>query len=44
MASGEVLPVVSCCSTDIHQSLSDLLSRHDVNDYAASVKVYAIKP
>jgi arsenite methyltransferase len=44
------LPVVSCCSTgpagstDLHARLSDLLSRYDVNEYAASVKVYAVKP
>jgi SAM-dependent methyltransferase len=37
------LPVVSCCS-DVHHSLSDLLSRYNVNDYAASVKVLAVKP
>jgi arsenite methyltransferase len=41
----------SCCSpapaTDtatLHQELSDLLSKYDVNSAAASVKVYAIKP
>jgi SAM-dependent methyltransferase len=42
------LPLVSCCSTgtttDLHGRLADLLARHDVNDYAASVKVYAVKP
>ena len=39
------LPVVSCCSPNaIHGSLTDLLSRYDVNDYAASVKVHAVKP
>jgi arsenite methyltransferase len=38
------LSVVSCCSTDIHTSLSELLARYNINDYAASVKVYAIKP
>jgi arsenite methyltransferase len=44
------LPVVSCCSTgpagstDLHARLSDLLARYDVNEYAASVKVYAVKP
>jgi hypothetical protein len=37
------LPIVSCCSTDIHSSLSELLARYNVNDYAASVKVYAVK-
>ena len=28
----------------LHTRLADLLRRHDVNDYAASVKVYAVKP
>jgi len=39
----------SCCapsSTDesLHSKLADLLRRYDVNDYAASVKVFAVKP
>jgi SAM-dependent methyltransferase len=41
------LPVVSCCSSgtsDFHERLSDLLARYNVNDYAASVKLYAAKP
>jgi arsenite methyltransferase len=44
------LPVVSCCSsgtsgtTELHARLTELLTRYDVNDYAASVKVYAVKP
>jgi arsenite methyltransferase len=40
-----------CCTTTsskdnptVHAGLADLLKRHNVNDYAASVKVYAIKP
>lgn len=35
-----------CCApaATVHGSLTDLLSRYDVNDYAASVKVYAVKP
>ncbi len=41
----------SCCSTSrpehtparLHQDLTDLLSRYDVNAAAASVKVYAVK-
>jgi SAM-dependent methyltransferase len=37
------LPLVSCCSTDMHSGLADLLARYNVNDYAASVKVYAVK-
>jgi arsenite methyltransferase len=38
------LPVVSCCSSEVHSRLGDLLARYNVNDYAASVKVYAVKP
>jgi hypothetical protein len=40
----------ACCktqpasaSTSFQESLADLLRRHNVNDYAASVKVYAVK-
>jgi SAM-dependent methyltransferase len=43
-----------CCSptmtsapgdgTSVHEGLAALLDRFDVNDYAASVKVYAVKP
>lgn len=34
----------SCCSTsELQKDLSELLSRYNVNDYAASVKIYAIK-
>ena len=51
-ASG-VLPIASsgCCSpapaddpADLHKRLADLLKRYDVNEYAASVKVFAVKP
>jgi hypothetical protein len=47
------LPMVSahsCCSSkpsddaDLHRRLADLLQRYNVNDYAASVRVYAVKP
>ncbi len=31
-------------STTVHGDLAELLSRHDVNHYAASVKVFALKP
>jgi SAM-dependent methyltransferase len=48
---GKALPVVSassCCSpstdADLHKRLADLLRRYNVNDYAASVRVFAIKP
>jgi len=47
-----VLAVVEgggCCSAgskppELIERLADLLRRYDVNDYAASVKVYAVKP
>jgi arsenite methyltransferase len=44
--SGSSLPVVSdCCSApNLHAELAELLRRYNVNDYAASVKVYAVKP
>jgi SAM-dependent methyltransferase len=38
----------SCCQppaeSTLHEDLSDLLKKYDVNEAAASVKVYAIKP
>jgi arsenite methyltransferase len=41
----ESLPIASsCCGTDLHKQFMDLLSRYNVNEYAASVKVYAVKP
>jgi SAM-dependent methyltransferase len=39
-----------CCSTPcagedgLHRRLTELLSRYNVNDYAASVRVFAVKP
>jgi ubiquinone/menaquinone biosynthesis C-methylase UbiE len=39
-----------CCSPskpvddDLHAQLRDLFTRYDINDYAASVRVFAIKP
>lgn len=50
---GSKLPLVSassCCSTtpssetNLHQQLAELLRRYDVNDYAASVRGFAVKP
>ena len=48
------LPVMasSCCgpaasddaTRELHGDLRDLLSRYNVNDYAASVKVFAVMP
>lgn len=53
MSSGSELPVAgaTCCSPApspdggeaLHEGLADLLRRYDVNDYAASVKVFAVK-
>jgi hypothetical protein len=36
----------SCCTSEeaLHDTLAKLLARYDVNDYAASVQVYAVKP
>jgi ubiquinone/menaquinone biosynthesis C-methylase UbiE len=36
----------SCCTSGepFHDTLAKLLARYDVNDYAASVQVYAVKP
>jgi arsenite methyltransferase len=52
-ASEQVLPVVAtgCCTPatqtafadGMHERLVDLLHRYNVNDYACSVKVYAVK-
>ena len=49
-ASASDLGVVdSCCGpaaadlSAVHEGLSALLSRYNVNDYAASVHVYAVK-
>lgn len=51
--SGLTIADTGCCSpssgtasTDaaFHERLKDLLTRYDVNDYAASVKVFAVKP
>jgi hypothetical protein len=51
-ASGLVVVDSGCCTPGpaavvdeaLHARLSDLLKRYDVNDYAASVKVFAVKP
>jgi hypothetical protein len=40
-------PAGGCCSpapTDLHADLADLLGRYNVNEYAASVRVFALKP
>jgi arsenite methyltransferase len=39
------LPVDSgCCGSSMHNQLGELLKRYNVNDFAASVKVFAVKP
>lgn len=52
-ATDSALPLAAntcCCSTPpfdemaLHQRLADMLQRYNVNDYAASVRVYAVKP
>jgi SAM-dependent methyltransferase len=40
----ESLQVVPCCSTEMHAGLAGLLAKYNINDYAASVKVFAVKP
>jgi len=35
---------VAAAAPGVHNGLATLLARHNINDYAASVKVYAIKP
>ena len=54
IASTSGLSVVSasCCSAGpagvvedaLHERITDLLRRYDINAYAASVKVFAVKP
>ena len=51
-SSKPVLAITTCCTpaagpgegAALHESLNELLSRYNVNDYAASVKVFAVKP
>ncbi len=49
-AGGLPLVAAECCTPapaatgTLHERLADLLRRYDVNDYAASVRVYAVKP
>lgn len=46
VVGGECCPVGPAAVVDeaLHVRLADLLRRYDVNDYAASVKVFAVKP
>jgi SAM-dependent methyltransferase len=48
-AEPAAVTAASCCEPaagegELHGDLRDLLSRYDVNEYAASVKVFAVKP
>jgi SAM-dependent methyltransferase len=43
-AMNDGLDVVSDCCSDLHSQLGELLAKYDVNDYAASVRVYAVMP
>jgi hypothetical protein len=36
--------VADLTNTELHIQLSDLLCRYDINEYAASVRMYALKP
>ena len=38
------LPIVSDCSPTLHNELANLLQQYNVNEYAASVRVFAVKP
>jgi SAM-dependent methyltransferase len=38
------LPVLSQSTPEFHNRLAELLRKYDVNDFAASVKVFAVKP
>lgn len=49
-SSGALPLAAACCApqpasadADLHEAFADLLRRHNINDYAASVKVYAVK-
>jgi SAM-dependent methyltransferase len=46
MQSEGTLPMAACSPsrTAVHEGLADLLSRYNINDYAASVQVYALSP
>ncbi len=45
---GELAQVESCCAPDpadsvVHKALADLLAKYNINEFAASVQVYALK-
>jgi arsenite methyltransferase len=41
-AMSSSLPVAECCTT-VHDGLAELVQKYDLNEYAASVQVYALK-
>jgi arsenite methyltransferase len=47
-STADTLPIASCCDTSsersVHGGLAELLTRYDINAYAASVKVFALRP
>src|SRR5262249_30625517 len=46
VASSSSLPVAGCCggeTAQVHGALTELMRKYDVNDYAASVQIYALK-
>ena len=43
IAGGCCSPAEASDADGVHDGLAELLARYDVNDYAASVKVFAIK-
>jgi len=46
-STGGLGVIDACCapeSSGVHHGLADLLKRYDINEYAASVYVYALKP
>jgi SAM-dependent methyltransferase len=55
MEKTSALPIAaeSCCGptcwggdkeSSVHEGLSEILKKHDLNEFAASVKIYAVKP
>ncbi len=43
-STGNGLPILSESQPEFHNHLAELLQKYDVNDFAASVKVFAVKP
>jgi hypothetical protein len=41
---GGCAPAAAPADAALHARLKELLARHNVNDFAASVRVYALKP